>query len=890
MMMNILKSEQATFEQQEPRIFTDGPDQGGLSVKIRHIRLNPRFLPYRFLLAAFFLIAVIVAVPIQTMRAGAQTQSNKIPAPEATLGFKIGEDRKLAKWDQFLAYFGELAKASDRIKFETLGKTTLGRPFVVATISSPENLKRLDEFREVQRKLGDPRLLAKESESAIGELIRAGRTVVAITCSIHSTEVGGTFTATELAYKLTSQNTPEVKQILDNVILLLVPSLNPDGTDIVADWYRKTLGTPSEGTTPPELYHHYTGHDNNRDWYAFTQVETQLTVDKILNVWRPQILHDIHQMGGGGARLFVPPYMEPWEPNIDPAIIAGVNALGTSMAWEVISGGKPGVVFNTMYDAWTPARAYAHYHAGLRVLSETASARLATPVEIPLNRLGGGFNYDAKSPSWNFPSVWPGGKWTLRDIVEYQTAGATALLNHAARHRELYLRNFYEVSKRAVEAVGGPFAIVLPEPEPPASISNALKRIKEGLNQVTGTKEEKHEQSEQVVKNVIGEPSTDAEVIYYYKIEGLDRLLSILRRGGVEVMRASKDFVADGKNYATGAHIVFMKQPYGAFARTLLEPQVYPNLREYPGGPPKRPYDVTAHSLNLLMNAKADFIKAPFTVDAKPEPAALVIQSRVRPNAGVRVAIYKNYLPSMDEGWTRWMFDQYRFPYMSLRDAEAREGNLKAKYDAIIIPDQSVNAIVNGLPGGASRGAATGDGGGDERVTGVYPEEYAGGLGEAGVKALREFVEAGGTVITFNNASNFAIEKLGAPARNVLKGVSARDFYCPGSILRAQLDSSSPLAFGLEKESIAWFESGPAFEITDQASARAIARYPESESPLLSGWVLGDKLIRGRAAMVEAKIGKGRIILFGFRPQYRAQSLATFPLLFNSILTSKSDQ
>ena len=286
----------------------------------------------RFWLAAVLLIASLAVIPPQAMRAGAQTQSNNVPAPETKLGFKIGEDRKLAKWDQFLAYFGELAKTSDRIKFETLGKTTLGRPFVVATISSSENLKRLDEFKEIQRRLADPRLLANESESAIGELIKTGRTVVVITCSIHSTEVGGTFTATELAYKLTSQNTPEIKRILENVILLLVPSLNPDGTDIVADWYRKTLATPSEGSSPPELYHHYTGHDNNRDWYAFTQVETRLTVDKILNVWRPQILHDIHQMGGGGARLFVPPYMEPWEPNIDPAIVAGVNALGTSMA------------------------------------------------------------------------------------------------------------------------------------------------------------------------------------------------------------------------------------------------------------------------------------------------------------------------------------------------------------------------------------------------------------------------------------------------------------------------------------------------------------------------------------------------------------------------------
>jgi hypothetical protein len=599
-------------------------------------------------------------------------------------------------------------------------------------------------------------------------------------------------------------------------------------------------------------------------------------------------------MGGAGARFFVPPYIDPWEPNIDPAITAGVSALGTSVAWEMTSQGKSGVVVNGIFDSWTPARAYAHYHAGLRILSETASARLATPVEITPSALGGGPNYDAKKATWNFPKPWPGGKWTLRDIVDYQGAGALALLNHAARHRELYLRNFYEISKHAVEAKGGPYAILLPEPDTPASISDALKRLKEGLNRVSGTEQEKHEQGEQVVKNIAGEPSTAAEVVYYYKIEGLDRALNVLRRGGVEVMRANKDFTADGKKYDAGAHIIFMKQPYGAFAKTLLESQVYPDLLEYPGGPPKRPYDVTAHSLNLLMNIKAVFVKEPFSVDARPEPAALVIQSRVRPNAGVRVALYKNHLPSMDEGWTRWVFDQYRFPFASLRDAEIRAGDLKAKYDAIIIPDQSVNALVNGLPGaasGAGEAAGTaGTAGTEERITGVYPAEYAGGLGEAGVKALRDFIEAGGTLITFNNASNFAIEKLGAPARNVLKSVPPRDFYCPGSILRAQLDSSSPLAFGVEKESIAWFENSPAFEITDPASARVIARYPESESPLMSGWILGDKLIRGRAAMVEANIGKGRVILFGFRPQYRAQSLATFPLLFNSILTSKSDQ
>ncbi len=835
-------------------------------------------------LSLIFILLSVLTIPAlaQSKRAPARATPGveTVPAPETVLGFKIGEDRKLARWDQFHEYFRGLAAKSDRIKIEELGKTTLKRPFIVATISSAENLKRLDEFKEIQRKLADPRLLKPGSD--INDLIRAGKTIVVITCSIHSTEVGGTFTATELAYRLVSDNSHA--QVLDNVILLLVPSLNPDGTDIVADWYRKTLGSPAEGTSPPELYHHYTGHDNNRDWYAFTQGETQLTVDKILNVWHPQILHDVHQMGGNGARFFVPPYIDPWEPNIDPAIVAGVSALGSSMAWEMIGQGKSGVVINGIFDAWTPARAYAHYHAGLRILSETASARLATPVDVPFDRLRAGNNYHAKISSWNFPKPWQGGRWTLRDIIDYQSAGAMALLNHAARHRELYLRNFYEVSRRAVEATGLPYAFILPEPEVPKSLADAFKRLNRGLENVTGTKEEKHEKREDLVKQITNEPSTGDEVVYYYKTEGLDRLLAILRRGGVESMRATKDFVAGGQTYPAGTHIVLMKQPYGAFAKALLEDRIYPDLREYPGGPPRRPYDVTAHNLSLLMNVKAVMVKEPFEVAANPEPIALVIQSRVRPHSGIRLAMYRNYLPSMDEGWTRWLFDQYKFPFQSLRDAEARAGGLNTRYDAIIIPDQSVTALTNGLSAKTDESSSEGEN------VGSYPAEYTGGLGEAGIKSLRDFVEAGGTLITLNNASNFAIEKLALPVRNTLKGVSVRDFYCPGSILRTQLEQSSPLTFGLEKESIAWFENSPAFEVTDTTSTKVIASYPESNNPLLSGWILGDNLIRGKAAMVEVKIGKGRVILFGFRPQYRAQSLATMPLLFNAILTSKSEQ
>lgn len=820
------------------------------------------------LVAVLLLSAILLSFQPATAQSGRpatqQPGPTAIPAPESVLGFKIGTERKLANWEQFLAYFRKLAEASDRVDLTELGKTTLGRPFVVATISSAENLRRLDQYRDIQRRLSDPRTT---SESDAEALIRSGKTIVVITCSIHSTEVGGTFAATELAYRLASQKTPEVERILNEVILLLVPSLNPDGTDIVADWYRRTLDTPAEGSSPPQLYHHYTGHDNNRDWYAFTQVETQLTVDKILNVWRPQILHDVHQMGGSGARYFVPPYLDPWEPNVDPAIIAGVSSLGSAIAWDLISQGKSGVVINGIYDAWTPARAYAHYHAGLRILSETASARLATSVDVPADRLGQGLNYHAGTMSWNFPKPWPGGRWTLTDIIDYQTLGAMSLLGHAARYRERYLRNYYDISRRAVEAKGAPYAYLIIEPAVPASIADAARRLNEGMRNATGTREERHEAGERLAAQIGGEPSTAEEVRYYLKTESFDRLIAILKRGGVEIAQATSEFTADGIRYPAGTRIVLSRQPYGAFAKALLEVQRYPDLREFPGGPPKRPYDVTAHTLPLLMNVRAVAVREPFEAAMKPEGMSVVIQGRVRTTT-VRVGLYQNYLASMDEGWTRWVFDQYRFPYTSLKQAEVRAGNLRAKYDVIILPDQPPAAIMNGL--GRN-----------------YPAEYAGGLRAEGVKAIAEFVEAGGTLITFNEASNFAIEQLRVPVKNVLQGVAAKDFYCPGSILRTEIDETSPLAFGLEKESIAWFEESPAFEITDAESARVIARYPADRSSLLSGWILGEERLRGKAALVEVKKGQGRVIMFGFRPQYRGQSLATMPLIFNAILTSQ---
>src|SRR6476659_1227168 len=383
---------------------------------------------------------------------GFVTAQTKIPTPAEVLSFTPGEDRKLASWSQVVEYFERLDQASDRVSFQTLGQTTMGKPFVMATISSPANLARLEDFKKIQDQLADPRKLGPLAtrDRKAAELIRQGKTIVLITCCIHSTEVGSYLSSMLIAQRLASATEPAIQKILDNTIVLLVPSLNPDGVDIVKNWYDKTLGTPYEGTDPPELYHKYVGHDDNRDWYAFTQVETQITVEKIHNVWHPQIVHDIHQQGAVGSRLFLPPYMQPVEPNVPKQIVAGYTELGNYVAKEMRATGSKGITTNSTYDAWSPSRAYSHYHGGVRILQETASCRLATPINVRFDQLRPGEGYDPRKEAPNFGPVWQGGEWHIRDITNTMTSVAFLLLKHAAQNREHWLQRFYEIEKEAV--------------------------------------------------------------------------------------------------------------------------------------------------------------------------------------------------------------------------------------------------------------------------------------------------------------------------------------------------------------------------------------------------------------------------------------------------------
>jgi hypothetical protein len=746
----------------------------------------------------------------------ASAQQHTIPTPASILGFEPGADRHLPSWKQIVDYFTALDKASPRVSVRTLGKTTLGRPFIVAFVSDSSTLANLEHYRQIQRKLMDPRLQAAGERQ---KLIDEGKNVILVTSAIHSNEAGGFTTPIVLADRLARAQDRESKEILANTIIMLVASQNPDGVDIVGDYYRSTLGTPQDGRDPPNLYHKYVGHDDNRDWYAFTQVETRYTVDSLYTPWDPQIVNDIHQQGSNSGRIFIPPYMDPIEPNIDPILTAATNGLGMSIVWRMTNQGFTGIGSNASYDQWSPARQYSLYHRGARLLTETASAHLASPIDIPFDELGPGRGYDAKTVSWNFPSLWTGGKWTYGDIVKYQVAASWALFLDAAQNRRAWLEGYATQGDRALGALPAwgrdawPSAIVIPKMQPD---TQALKRI-----------------------------------------------LWTLQHGQVEVRESTAPVSVDGKTYPTGSYVVLTKQPFGAYAKTLLERQHYPDLFDYPGGPPKRPYDVTAHTLPLIFGVDVAAITgaAPATGSAIKELPDPVPTSPLTGKSTKRIALYRpSASEPIDEGWTHWLFDLYRIPITTITEKDLGGGSLNDRFDAIVFPE---GVIGGGGRGGRGGGAAAGD---------VFA-------------ALDAFTNNGGTVLAFNASSNAMIDGLKLPVKNVLAGVGNSAFYAPGSLLAVEIKRDIPIARGFTATVPAvWFENGPAFEISDPSVATAVATYPATGNPLLSGWLLGGSKLNGKAALVDVKRGKGHVVLYGFRPQYRGQSMATYPLIWGAIL------
>ena len=880
------------------------------------------------------LLAAVVAVLALSAPAAAQ---QSISTPPDFFGFEIGADGELARYPRVLEYLRHLAAGSERVLYERRGTSTNGNPYVLATFSSKANLDRLDRLIEINHRLADPRGL---SEADAAALAREGVPFYLLNSTIHSNEVGNGQAIINIAHRLATEESPEIREILDNTVVLLVPSQNPDGQMLVVDHWYNTRGTSFERMYP-DLYHRYTGHDDNRDWFMFTQKETRLAIE-IQREYKPQLTHDMHQMGWSGARIFVPPFRDPYDPNIHPILLKGQEQIGMAMASALIAAGKKGVIYDDQYDLWSPARQYMLYHGQPRILTEIASARLADPLYNPA---GTHRPLGPQQPRGNFPVPYDRGVWRLSDIVEYGTIAVFAGLEHMAKYRVRWLENFHRVHRDWVERDEAPYAFVI--------------------------------------------PAGQRDPFETYE------LLEILHFGEVEIHRARAPFRAAGRAYPAGSWVIRLAQPYGAFAKTMLEVQEYPDLRYYPGGPPIPPYDVTAHTLGLLMGVDVRRIDEPIGADLElldeivppqtplpPRPdwayvispasnagflAAAELQAagvpvyraadafepsvggRFEPGAWIvpaapeaerilaRVAAETGLVVSgtdrapavdayrlkdttrvglwrvannMPGGWMMWLFEQYKLDHRVVSALDF-EDDLADRYDVIV------------LPSGTTRGRI---------VNGLNPRRHdrswrwAYGIGERGWRQLRQWVLDGGTLVALGSAVGAARDLLDLPIEAVLPGAGQRRlavgrtrrvpadevrrrlrnafrspeelattlrdvvdptsiFYCPGSLLKQEHNPRHPVGYGMPADWPVFFRLDQAYRLTPSfdVTAEVVSRYPDEADMTASGWLLGGELLRNQANVVSFAVGEGRVVTLGSQIAFRTQTRATFKLLFNAI-------
>ncbi len=814
-----------------------------------------------------FIFCLALVLFLSATSVAQRSQSAAIPSPKSVLGFTPGDDRTIADWSQITNYFERLDRASDRVLVQTLGQSTLKRPMIVAFISARENILALPKYKEIQQLLADPRKVSQTMPR--DHLLANGKVVVAISCSIHSTEIVASQMSMQLAYELATAQDADTREILQNTILLLIPSPNPDGVDIVANWYRKTLGTPYEGREPPELYHHYAGHDDNRDWFMLNLKETQLITRLLWHDWFPEIVYDVHQQGSNGSRFFIPPFYDPPNPNIAPLLLRQVGLIGHKVAADLQAAGFKGVLTNALYDTWWHGgfRTAPYFHNSIGILSEAASAKLMTPSTVTMEQLVRSSTRgmrNATEATTNFPDPWPAGEWRPRDIMSMEMIAARSILTMASKFRGEYLRDFYELGRKNSEPAknkGETLAYLVPAGQ--ARDEAVAKMIGSLIDQGVEVFRLDRELHVVLSQQSLQRTNSPSEKLGAYKISGP---LSAMQE------------------VPTGSYIIFLDQPQRYNVVTLFEPQIYPN-RLTGQGEAERPYDVAGWTLPLQMGVEAPAVvaikeganerKLTLLKDPNEVRADLALSLKKGEESPiknpvkqtVRVGIYKSSMGNMDEGWTRFVFDTFNVPYSSIRDVDMRQGGLSSRFDVVIFPSQSSAQILNG------------------NAAGNYPAEYTGGITEAGVKNLKEFVNGGGMLICFDNACDMAIKEFNLPLRNTLEGVRSSEFYCPGSIVALELDNKHPIAASLPSTLPAYFINSSAFTAAPDANVRVIARYAK-ENVLLSGWLLGEDKLRGQIALAEVGVGKGRIVLFGFRPQHRGQTWGTLPFIWNALSTA----
>lgn len=823
----------------------------------------------------------------------------QIPTPVSVLGHTPGDDFYLADYEDTLKYFHALAAAApDRMKMFTVGKSTEGRDIEIAVISAPENIARLDAIKQAAGRLAHA---ADLNDDAARELARNTPVIVHIDGGLHSSEVAGTQHTMMLAYKLLSaKNDAEIDAILNNVVLVLWPTLNPDGQDMVVHWYRKNLGTQYEVSPLPRLWQDYVGHDNNRDGYMLNMKEEQV-VTKTQLEYSPTIFYCQHQTAPFPARIWIPPFADPISSNISPFVRSWLNVIGTNMAAYLDDHHMPGAISETRFDNWYAGfMDWAHvFRNEISFFTETALYEYATPRFYTVDEFPKPYQ-DLRALSM-YTTPWQGGWWRLRDAVNYMIGGSMSVLDLAAKNREALLYGRYQAARDNIRHY---------EQEPPFAyvISGKQKDTPEAA-----------------------------------------KLAQLMIENGLDVYASKDGFAANGVQYPAGSWVIPMDQPFSAMAKELFERQRYPDEIELGSGKAvDLPYDVTGWTLPLQMGVNVDAVTDPLTADQRAllakvssaaPPAATVegagamfalshetndsfelvnavlreggtvslAQEPVKTANGMetgaflvggvgrakledlakqygvdavavsapahtlplkvaRVGLYRPWEPSIDEGWTRWILENYHFPFKSLYNADIRSADLRSRYDVIVLPDMYKQQMMDGFG------------------VGIVPGQYAGGIGEDGLDNLRQFVRQGGTLVALNKTADALIPLMSLPVKNVIEGAKSDKFFCSGALLRVHTEHAElPANYGLADAPVVMFQSGPAFEPAAGFRGAVLARYATQTNPLESGLLLHPEAIEGKAAAVELAYGQGRIVLFGFKPQFRGQSHATYKYLFNEL-------
>ena len=778
---------------------------------------------------------------VATLFSSSPAAAQDAPTPSDHLGRELGGDFTLADWNEVSSYYQKLGDALDTVQTSKVGETTEGRDFLISVVSSAENLANLEQIKADAKALADPR---GKSDEELKELIGRAKPIIFVSCQMHSTETAGSQFSMKLLQTLATSDDPLWKTTRDEAVVVIFTT-NPDGVDHVTQWYRQHVGTPFEGSGLTKLYQYYTGHDNNRDWFMLTQNETQIVSRLLYKEWFPTIYWDVHQQGSTGERMFVPPYRDPLSPNLDPRIITAIDAIGSRALMDLTANGFTGISTGVSYDMWwnggnrnVPVR-----HNIVGILTEAASVDLASPIFLGRSDLRAPRGLGEYAPSNRFPDPWPGGWWRLSDIINYEMGFAESLFGSVTREPQTWTGNAVAAAQNAMKAAedSAPVAWIIPsDNRDPAAVR---------------------------------------------------RLADVLLQTGVELHVSTGDIEADGRTYPAGSIVIQRDQPYANHVKDLFD------VQRYPDGDP--PYDVAGWTLPMLLGVRRVEVMNPLgevelsmvetaegAIDAFEGSDDKFANSDTWREMFVtdkeklpRVGVYDPWTGSMDEGWMRWVLDDYGVPFVTVRNEQLRAGNVNDFVDVLIIPDISGRQLDDG------------------RSPGTIPEKFARGLSPEGAIAIEEFVRVGGTLITFDSASDWAIDLFGLP----LVDTTGEDnqFSCPGSVLRGIPTDRGVFTEGLPPSVPLFFSGSSAYrEMTakereeadrNEADVRVLLKYAPQRL-LLSGWIRKPEAIAGDAAWVRTDVGEGQIHLFGFRPQYRGWSQSTFGLVFRAMLFEQSEE